>query len=215
LLASALLCSTAPAQQSETPATTRALLGNLETQLQKSETKLQALRAGDTLNTAPIEVILSRTGEAPRPRVGSQTILPTATPTTTTIPEINLTLTPDATLKVRDRSNTVGLILTGKWITDYARLIQLVPEYEKTLAGYRSQAELQKQLIAEIEGVANIKDKKIEVLNEMREALQKRGDLYKDIAEVNKEPFFERVLRKLAFPAGITVGIVVGSVIAK
>jgi len=198
------------AQESEAPKTTRDALGKLSQQMERNETLLESARAaGDTSLVAQLDLITSRPGATPRPRSRG------AAPGAAEPALIELALTPDATMRVRDPNNTAGLILTGKWISDYARLIKLEPEYEKTLAGYRSQAELQKQLMAEMEGALEVKDKKIEVLSEMREALQKRGDLYKDLYAINRDSFFEKALRKLAFPAGVTVGLIVGAAIAK
>jgi hypothetical protein len=122
---------------------------------------------------------------------------------------------PDAAVSVLDAQSTRGLLLTGKWIVDYAKMIKLSPEYEKTLESYRTAFEIQKQLTTGLEGVIDIKDKKIGVLQEMNGALQRRGDLYKDLSEVNQDSWFEKVLHKIAFPAGLAVGVVVGVVIAK
>lgn len=199
------------AQESEAAKTTRDALGKLSQQVQRNETLLESARTtGDTSLVTQLDLITSRPGAMPRPRSRGAATGATAEPA-----PIELALMPDATMRVRDPNNTTGLILTGKWISDYARLIKLEPEYEKTLAGYRSQAELQKQLVAEMEGALEVKDKKIEVLAEMRDALQKRGDLYKDLYAINRDSFFEKALRKLAFPAGVTVGLVVGAAIAK
>jgi len=194
------------AQESETTKTTRDALGKLSQQVQRNEALLESARAaGDTSLVTQLDLITSRPGAAPRPRTRGAAAEPAL---------IELALTPDATMRVRDPNNTTGLILTGKWISDYARLIKLEPEFEKTLAGYRSQAELQKQLMAEMEGALEVKDRKIEVFAEMRDALQKRGDLYKELYAINRDSFLEKALRKLAFPAGVTVGLIVGAAIA-
>ena len=183
------------------------MLEKLEERVSRNEALLDSAQAvGEASEEELIEAITSRPGALPQMRTRGGSTAMAAGPAL-----VNLTLAPDATMRIVDEEGTRGLILTGKWITDYARLIKLAPEYEKTLAGYRSQAELQKQLTAELEGVIGVKDKKIEVLGEMRDALQKRGDLYKEIADAKGENVFEKVLKKLAFPAGLAIGLAVGA----
>lgn len=194
------------AQETETPSYSRNVLVNLEKQVQRNQTALDSLRANREVSEGDaIDAITSQPEATPR-----STARGLDTPAAPEVLSLDFILTPDATMRVRDNNNALGLILTGKWISDYARLIKLEPEYQKTLAGYRSQAELHQQLIAEFEGVIGVKDKKIEALNEMRTALQERGDLYKKLADVKGESFLERVMKKLAFPAGIAVGFVAG-----
>ncbi len=190
--------------------TTQELKNKIEVQVQRNEISLrEAIDASDTTEAASLKTITSYAGEVVLPR--TRDIVTAREPE---LPLINLTLNPDATMRVKDASNTMGLILTGKWITDYARLIKLEPEYEKTLASYRSQAELQVQLVTELEGVIGIKDKKIEILDEMQAAQARRGDLYKTMAEVNRVPWYEKVFHKLAFPVGLTLGTYLGVKIA-
>jgi len=212
LLAAVVCCPRLiQAQESEAPKATRDVLGKLEERVQHNEAQLDSAQGiGTASEEELIETITSRPGAVPQVRArGERAALATGPA------HVDLSLMPDATTRVVDDNGTLGLVLTGKWITDYARLIKLAPEYEKTLAGYRSQAELQKQLTAELEGVIGVKDKKIEVLNEMRDALQKRGDLYKDLADAERDSIFEKALHKLAFPAGIALGLVVGAAVAK
>lgn len=187
---------------------TRNALGSLEKQVQRNQTTLDSLQANRAVSAGDaIAVITSQPGASPRLMArGVETAMASE------VLSLDFILTPDATMRVRDSNNTLGLILTGKWISDYARLIKLEPEYQKTLASYRSQADLQKQLVTELEGVIGVKDKKVETLNEVRTALQERGDIYKRLAEVKGESFLERIMRKLAFPAGIAVGFVAGVV---
>lgn len=125
--------------------------------------------------------------------------------------EVALDLSGDGSIQVKDEIGNPGVVLTGKWIQDYGRMILLVPEYEKTIAGYRKQAELNQQLIAEFEGAIEIKDQKNSLLSEIADTERARGDRWKALAEISGDSWWEAILRKLAFPAGITVGLIIGS----
>ena len=198
----------AQAQESKLPISTQELLKKLEVQSQRSEKQLQeVLTAVDTSETSSMDVVISRSGtsllrEAAALRVPA-------------VRRIDIELRPDATIRVIDSNKRTGLILTGKWIVDYAKMIKLMPEYEKTLASYKSQAEIQKQLVTELEGIIGLKDKKIEILNEIDDSRKARGDLYKNIAEIKETPWHEKLFRKLAFPLGLTIGAYLGVKIAE
>lgn len=190
--------------------TTQSLQSRLEAQLERNDESLkQVLSAPDTSLDFSIETITGRTGPLWQPR--SRDL---EGGTGSGLTALNIPLTPDVTLKAMGTNQVPGFILTGKWISDYARMIKLQPEYEKTLAGYRSQVELQKQLVAELEGVIEVKDKKIQVLEEMNGSLEARGDMYKRITELQGDAWYTKMLRKLAFPAGLALGIFVGVEIA-
>ncbi|HUF08596.1 MAG TPA: hypothetical protein VMO47_04700 [Rhodothermales bacterium] len=141
-------------------------------------------------------------------------------PTTTRdVPEapipVLLTLPEDGTLTIQDELGALGVVLTGKWIEDYARLIKLQPEYERTLAAYREQAELFDQLVARHEAALHLKDEKVVLLEELVQKQEERGDLYKDLAEVRRGSWFTRFAREIAFEAGVVVGLVAGVIVAK
>ncbi|HEY5564686.1 MAG TPA: hypothetical protein VIL33_03785, partial [Rhodothermia bacterium] len=142
-------------------------------------------------------------------------------PTTTTrdVPEapipVSLTLPEDGTLTIQDELGALGVVLTGKWIEDYARLIKLQPEYERTLAAYREQAELFDQLVAHHEAALLVKDEKVVLLEELVQKQEERGDLYKDLADVRRGSWFTRFAREVAFEAGVVVGLVAGVIVAK
>ncbi len=198
------------AQESELPVTTRDVQGKIEQQLKHNDQRLlDAMKTEDTLGDSLMQALAARAGVVPRPR--GREVLSTVRSGDT----LDMSFPRDAAVSVLDRQSTKGMLLTGKWILDYAKMIKLGPEYEKTLASYRGALDIQKGLTAELEGVIGIKDKKIDVLQEMNNAQQKRGDLYKTLSEVNQESWFEQVLHKIAFPAGLAIGIVVGVVITK
>jgi len=185
---------------------TRSVLENFAQQVQDNQTALDSLRAAPrgSDEATDLDLITSQPGATASSRsrdVGAAEA---------EVTDLDFPLTPDATLRVRGSNAVVGLVLNGKWITDYARLIKLAPEYEKTLASYRSQAELHKQIVAELEGLVGIKDQKIAILNEKCEALEKRGDLYKKLYESSEGNFLGKIVRKLAFPAGLALGVFAG-----
>lgn len=128
--------------------------------------------------------------------------------------EVSIGLPENDTQRIVDPNQRKGLVLTGTRILHYAKLIKLEPLYETTLASYSAQAKLQQQLIAEYEGALRIKDQKVVVLNEIIEAHEQRADLYKQIAEVQENAVWERAIRKLAFPVGITVGLLAGLILS-
>jgi len=201
----------APAQESKLPVSTQELLKKLEVQSQRSEEQLkQVMTAADTSEASSIDIVFSRSETIPRVRTRGTVAL-----SASAVPMIDLELQPDATMRVIDRNETTGLILTGKWIVDYAKMIKLMPEYEKTLASYKSQAEIQQQMITELEGIIVLKDKKIEILNEIDDSRKARGDLYKNIAEIQETPWHEKLFRKIAFPLGLTLGAYLGVKIAE
>jgi len=141
-------------------------------------------------------------------------------PTTTRdVPEapipVSLTLPEDGTLTIQDELGALGIVLTGKWIEDYARLIKLQPEYERTLAAYREQAELFDQLVARHEAALLVKDEKVVLLEELVQKQEERGNLYKDLADVRRGSWFMRFAREIAFEAGVVVGLVAGVIVAK
>jgi hypothetical protein len=212
LLAALAFCTAiAQAQESKAPVTTQELLKKLEVQAQLSEKQLnEVLTEADTSVTSSIDIVFSRSATVSRPRIRGIAAL-----SASAVPIIDLELQPDATMRVIDRNELTGLILTGKWIVDYARMIKLVPEYEKTLASYKSQAEIQQQLVNELEGVIGVKDKKIETLVEIADSQQRRGDLYKTMAEIERVPWYEKLFRKIAFPLGLTIGAYLGVKIAE
>ncbi len=200
----------APAQETKVPVTTQQLLKKLEVQSQRSEKELQdAVSRADTSEASSMELIISRNPDMRRVRTRDLSAMSATTP-----PRINLELEPDATMRVRDANETTGLILTGKWIIDYAKMIKLVPEYEKTLASYKSQTGIQQQLITELEGIIGVKDKKIEILSEIAESQKQRAELFKTMAEIEKDPWYQKMLRKIAFPLGLTIGAYLGVKIA-
>ncbi len=201
----------AQAQESKLPISTQELLKKLEVQAQRSEKQLQAVfTAADTSETSSMSIVIDHSGTLPRSRVRGALAL-----SASAVPMINIELQPDATTRVIDRNEMTGLILTGKWIVDYAKMIRLMPEYEKTLASYKSQAEIKQQMITELEGIIVLKDKKIEILNEIDDSRKARGDLYKNIAEIQETPWHEKLFRKIAFPLGLTIGAYLGVKIAQ
>ena len=201
---------TVQAQESDVTVSTQKILHKLQLQSQQSEKQLnEVLATEDTSAVTSMDVILSRGKIGLRSTTRDLSAM--ATPAMT---RINMELRPDATLRVIDNNDLPGLVLTGKWIIDYARMIKLVPEYEKTLASYKSQTEIQQQLVTELEGVIGVKDKKIDILNEIAGAHEKRGNLYKTMAEIESDPWYEKVFRKMAFPLGLTVGAYLGIKIA-
>ena len=212
MLAGLVFCTViAQAQESKLPISTQELIKKLDVQAQRSEKQLQELlTAADTSETSSMGVVISRSGTVPRSRARG-TLALSATP----VPMIDFELQPDATTRVIDRNEMTGLILTGKWIVDYAKMIKLMPEYEKTLASYKSQAEIQKQLLTELEGVIVLKDKRIEILTEIDDSRKARGDLYKNIAEIQEDSWYEKLFRKIAFPLGLTIGAYLGVKIAQ
>ena len=212
LLAGLVFCAViAQAQESKLPVSTQELLKKLEVQSQRSEKQLkEVMTAADTSETSSIDVVITRSGTVPRSRTRDA-----MASSTSPVPVIDIAVQPDATMRVIGRNDTIGLILTGKWIIDYAKMIKLMPEYEKTLASYKSQAEIQKQLITELEGIIVLKDKRIEILTEIDDSRKARGDLYKDIAEIQETPWHEKLFRKIAFPLGLTLGAYLGVKIAE
>ena len=201
----------AQAQESKVPVSTQELLKKLEVQAQRSEEQLQeVMTATDTSETSSMDVVFSRSATIPRTRTRGTTTFGASA-----LPMLDIELQPDATHRILDRNEMTGLILTGKWIVDYARMIKLVPEYENTLASYKSQSEIQKQLITELEGIIVLKDKKIEILNEIDDSRKARGDLYKNIAEIQEDSWYEKLFRKVAFPLGLTLGAYLGVKIAE
>jgi hypothetical protein len=212
LLAVLVLCTAiAQAQESKAPVSTQELLKRLEDRAQLSEKQLnEVLTQADTSVAASMDIVFSRSAIVSRPRTRGVVAL-----SASAVPMIDLELQPDATMRVIGRNDLTGLILTGKWIVDYARMIKLVPEYEKTLASYKSQAEIQQQLITELEGMIGVKDKKIETLADIADSQQRRGDLYKTMAEIESIPWYEKLFRKIAFPLGLTIGAYLGVKIAE
>ena len=202
-----LLPVVALGQETERPAGARGLLSGLRAEVSKSEASLKALLDVSGI-PAPdaLGVIGRRLEDAPSrgPSRDAGGFF-----------AVDFTLEPDSSLRVKDSNGTVGLVLTGKWISDYARHVKLVPEYERLLEAHRKQAELNGQLVSELEGALEIKDQKIGVLVEIRDAERARADLYKTIAEVKGESLLEKIWKKLAFPAGLAIGVAVGVVVAQ
>lgn len=177
----------------------------LAERLRQSEERLRSLRgSGGESGAQALEVVLGQRAALPGAR-GVRDATPTP---------ITFTLERDVVQQVRDPSGTDGVILTGTWIIKYARLIRLEPEYERTLAAYREQAELHKQLEEALEGALAVKDKKTQILDEMVTAEKRRGDLYKTLAEIQQDSWLERIWHKIAFPAGVTIGVFAGALIA-
>jgi|GEM_PF-6693837 len=130
------------------------------------------------------------------------------------IKTLSFPLTPDVTETVKGSNGVAGFVLTGKWITEYAKYIKLVPQYEKTLASYRAQVDIQNQLQAEMTGAMAIKDQKVNILEDMNASYSQQADLYKKIANESDTKWYEKVLHKIAFPVGLAIGIIVGVEIA-
>ena len=58
-----------------------------------------------------------------------------------------------------------------------------------------------------------IKDAKIQILETMNQAEKDRSEIYRTIAEVRKEGFFDKFMRRAALPVGLVVGLLVGAAI--
>ncbi len=114
-----------------------------------------------------------------------------------------------------DSNDQPGVALTGALIPAYARLVKLAPAYEQALAHYRHQVGLYEQLIQEYDGVIKLKDAKVVLYQEMANAYEKRGESYKKLVEIEAEKPWEAFFRRLAFPAGLSVGIVAGVLVAR
>ena len=178
----------------------------LAQQIERSEERLRMLRGrGDEFGPFVFDVIRARHAAVGTARGVNDNPI---------IERVILTLKPDEARRVQDPNNTDGLILTGKWLQDYARLIRLEPEYESVLASYQEQARLHEQLDTVLTAALNVKDKKVAVLQEMVAAQERRGDLYKTMAEIEQESWLDKFFHKIAFPAGITVGLLVGALVA-
>ena len=185
------------AQQIDTFPTTTSLNTGLETRLKQNDEELRRMTAPLTTSDGAISAVTTiRTRDVERPI-------------------LNIPLTTDETVTVVGNNNVVGFVLTGKWITEYAKYIKLVPQYEKTLASYREQVDLQDQLAAEMQGALNVKDKKIEVLVEMNDSYKRQAELYKKIADEQSDKWYEKVLRRIAFPVSLAAGIIIGVEIGK
>lgn len=185
------------AQPTDTIPTTTTLKTGLEIRLRQNDEELRRMTAPLTTTDGAISsVTTTRTRDTERPR-------------------LNIPLTTDETVTVIGNNDVVGFVLTGKWITEYAKYIKLVPQYEKTLASYREQVDLQDQLAAEMQGALNVKDKKIAVLEEMNGSYQKQAELYKKIANEQSDKWYEKVLRRIAFPVSLAAGIIIGVEIGK
>ncbi len=192
----------AVAQGTDLP-TTRDIDSRLKEQLRRNDEQLRKLLSDSTsrgsLDSLPMDEPLSRgLDEVPTP----------------TILRVDFLLRADQTYRVSDSNGMPGFLLTGKWINDYAQKIRLVPALEQTLSGYRKQAELNNQLIGEMETALGIKDQKIAVLEEINDALRERGDLYKTKSEILSDPWYTKLFRSLSYPLGFTAGVFVGVIIA-
>jgi len=197
----------ARAQESDVP-TTKDINARLRKQLDKNDQALKSLLTkGDTTVTGSLKSLDSLTFRRPRSR-GLEVEEPA------NVFRVNFNFQQDQTYRLLDPNGNPGFLLTGKWISDYARKIRLVPALEKSLAGYRKQAELQNQLIGEFETAIGIKDQKNAVLEEMNHALKERGDLYKAKSELLSDPWYKKLFRTLSYPIGFTAGVFVGVIIA-
>ncbi len=195
------------AQEGELP-TTRDFTGRLQRAIERNEESLKELRTrSDTTIGRSLEMLDSLMMERRRGR-GTEVEEPP------NLIRVNFIFQLDHTYRLLDPNETPGFLLTGKWISDYAKKVKLVPALERSLAAYRKQAELHNQLIGELEGAIAIKDEKNAVLQEMNRALRERGDLYKAKAEVLQDPWFKKFFRSLAYPLGFTAGVFVGVIIA-
>jgi len=128
---------------------------------------------------------------------------------------VGFELPEDGTLTIQDSVGEAGVVLTGKWIEDYARLIKLQPEYERTLAAYREQADLYDQLVARHEAALKVKDEKVALMEELAQKQEERGDLYKELADTRRGNWFQRLAREWSFEAGVVVGLVAGVLVAR
>ena len=121
--------------------------------------------------------------------------------------------TPDSVTEVKDSAGATGVLLTGTKIIDYARLLKLRPEYEGQIENYKAQSRLQDQLIDKLQAQIEIKNAQVENLQLQKETERERADIYKTMAEVNKEGFFDKFMRRAALPIGLVVGLVVGAAV--
>ena len=213
-------CLESPAiAQAESQDTTTALslLGSTDTvldrvakQVEQNEDRLRNVRGGSIAPSDAVGIFM-QFGVSPTPTRALNRTASTSGGALT----VAFDLPPDATFQVTDTAGTVGVVLTGTWITDYARLIRLVPEYENTLESYRSQAALYEQLIDEYKGTLDIKNQALAVQEELSQKQKERGDLYQEIAKIHRGTWLERALRKVAFPAGLAVGLIAGVIAAR
>lgn len=136
---------------------------------------------------------------------------PSASSAPAIVYEVGFSLDPDALYQVKDPAGQMGLVLTGKLVSDYAQKCQLVPVYEQTIADYRIHAETQKSLIAQMDTTMSLQNRKMGVMGEHIGLLEQNVELYKEIVKIKQGGIWEKFLRKIAFPAGIAVGLVAGA----
>ncbi|HOT98113.1 MAG TPA: hypothetical protein PLN61_00175 [bacterium] len=195
------------AQTSEPIETTQSLLENLARQVDQNIEEIKFLRADTAGAPESIgQMMESIAREFPQPQareVGESTSFP--------LYEVGFSIISGQFYQVKDREGRLGLVLSDRLAQDYAKKIELIPAYEKALAGYRSQADLHKQLVTQYEFAMEIKDKRIAALNEMGTLLSDNAELYKKISEIRRGSLWEKILQKLAFPAGLAFGIAVGA----
>ncbi len=116
----------------------------------------------------------------------------------------------DGVTQLRDSNDRRAVALTGAKIVDYARNLKLFPEYEKQIESYRAQTVLFDKLVAEYDATLQVKDAKIQILETTVEAERERAELFKTIAEVRKESFFDSFLRRAGLIVGFAAGVAVG-----
>jgi hypothetical protein len=197
-------------QSAEQQTATGILLKNLTQQIERNENRLRALRAGVAESGAEaLDLIL------PQPRVLGAPRGARDTPASPATFRVSFPLESNEARRIQDPNNTDGLILTGTKLTDYAKLLLLEPEYELTLASYRQQTQLHEQLVSVYADALQVKDKKVAVLLELVTAHEQRAKLYKTMADIQRESWLDRFFHKIAFPAGITIGVFVGSMVAR
>lgn len=116
----------------------------------------------------------------------------------------------DTTLILQDEAGERALLLTGRWIVDYARKVELVKEYEALHASYEQYVDLQQKVIDEHETVLELEAQENRLLHEVAERERERAEAYRGLADARRGGVLDRFLRKIAFPAGIAIGLAVG-----
>jgi hypothetical protein len=124
-----------------------------------------------------------------------------------------VSFTPDSVTEVKSPGGKTGIFLTGTKIIDYARLLKLFPEYEGQLGNYQEQSRLQDQIIDKLHAQIEVKSAQVTNLEERNTTERERSEIYKTMAEINKEGFWDKFMKHAALPVGLVVGLLVGAAV--
>lgn len=128
---------------------------------------------------------------------------------------VNFRLKPSDKLLIKDPDEIPGVVLTGDFLIEYARFIVLVPKYRELHQRFQQMAGAQEKIIANYKELVEAKDLQVTLKDSTIARLKDINQLNEKLIDVYRPSALEKFWERVKFPLGMTVGVIVGAVVAR